>query len=182
MLIAYSKSDFRKCISSLRAIISLLPDEHQLEINSEKYNEQKNSRKYILCKFCKTDDNYNEISYSSITFFDKLHDSFNQLILELPESKFWICPNCKNEQSLAHSQNTIEKIHDPSYFKIIPSPPIIHDSFDRINYSSTFASWFEIAVCELEHQIALFRATYVSDTDNDDEDFDETTIHGYDDE
>ena len=182
MLISYSKADFRKCISSLRAIISLLPELYQLEINSTKYHELRDSKKYILCKYCKTDDRHNEIPYNSITFYDKLHDSVNQLILEMPVSKYWICPNCKAEQSLAQSQNTIEKIHDPSYFKIIPEPPLIHDSFDRISYESRFASWFEIAISELEHQIALFRSTYVGNDDKEDDDFDESIILGYDDE
>ena len=182
MLMSYSKHDYKKVVSALRAIIAFMPEEFQLEINTEKYYEQKNAKKFIICKTCKPENNQNEIPFNSIHLFDKLLDPIEQIIVGQKYTKYWICPNCKQDQSLSLSQNTIEKMHDPSYFKIIPSPPVMHDTFDRIDFETKFANWFEIVGPELEHQIGLFRSTYVAEGDEDSiDDADQQSIDDYDD-
>lgn len=169
MLSAYSKRDYVKVITSFRAIISLMPEEYRLNINSARYHDEVKSKTFIACAFC----DQKEIPFTQISIFDKLNDYLQELITNEKYSKHWVCPHCKLSNNLVSSSTLLELPEDPIYFKIIPEPPIYINTFSRLRYDNMFDRWFEISLPELEHQIALFRTQYVSETEKDDGDFDD---------
>ena len=149
-------------VSSYRAIISLLPEEYRVEISTAKYFDEVESKTFISCSRCNQED----IPYTEINIFEKLNDSIQELILDEKYSLYWDCPHCHKSNNLAKSRTLLDIPADPFYVKIIPEPPIMIDTFSRVGFAEQFAKWYQIAVPELEHQIALFRSQYVSETDD----------------
>lgn len=174
-LIAYDQKDFSKAAIAFNSIISLLPEDYRVEINSEKYYNLVKSKHIIECRYCETtyDEEGNDgkktqvkrstyFERSQISTYSLLLSSIDRLITKQSHMDVWDCPSCGETQPLLGSKIQTIKYEKPYYLKVIPEPPVRHGLHDRINFEQKFKVWYDIVFGELEYQIGLYRAEYAA--------------------
>lgn len=163
MLRAYDKKDFEKIVISYRAINGLLPEDYKLEISTQKYKTEVKVNITLECPKCKELSNLNEIKFLE---FDLPEEE--QVILGKKSNEFWFCPLCKEKNLKADSYTEEDEVKDPTYYKIIPNPPIRKSILDRPYFDLACSNWLFIAIPELENQIQRYRAEYMATANTDD--------------
>ena len=163
MLRAYDKKDFEKIVISYRAINGLLPEDYKLEISTEKYRKEIKIQTLIECPKCNESSNLNDVKFLEFDLPE------NEQILQGKKSnEVWFCPLCKT-RNLKRDTHTEElDVKDPTYYKIIPNPPIRKSILDRPYFDLACSNWLFIAIPELENQIQLYRAEYIANSGDDD--------------
>lgn len=162
MLRAYDRKDFEKIIISYRAINGLLPDDYKLEISTEKYKTEVKTKILIECPECNEASNLNEVKFLE---FDL--PQVEQILAGKQTDEIWFCPLC-NARNLKKDTNTEEiEAKDPTYYKVIPHPPLRKSILDRPYFDLNCSNWLFIAIPELENQIQLYRAEYMASSGDD---------------
>lgn len=156
-LISYSKKDYRKCIMSIRSVIALLPEEFSLTVGTSQYEAKKRATRKLICNAC----NHEQLR-AKTNLTKSHHEAQYQIILSKKSRLMWKCDKCLVSNDILRTDSILEKDPDPSYYGIIPDPPIPGGLFDRYDYPEKWKTWYDIAVCELEHKISAYRTEYTS--------------------
>jgi len=70
----------------------------------------------------------------------------------------WFCPKCKVMTELQQTDFVQEEVPDPSYFNVVPNPPMLKDGLmSRTKYAREFTKWFWLVMGELGDRISGFR-------------------------
>ena len=162
MLRAYDRKDFEKIIISYRAINGLLPEDYKLEISTEKYNTEIKTKKEIKCPKCDESSNMNDVKFME---FDLPENQ--QILFGKQSAEWWFCPACKSKNHEDDTDMRSIDAKDPTYYQIIPNPPIRKSILDRPYFDLACSKWLFIAIPELENQIQLYRAEYVANNGDD---------------
>jgi len=158
---AYDRKDFSKAAISFEASIALLPEDYQPEINTNKYADLVRNKYNIVCDSCKA-----EHKRGDIIPYRLLLTNIGRLVSGQEIVKVWKCPSCSNVRELKGSQTKVIKFYQPSYFGVIPEPPVREGMHDRIGFESRFKKWFDIATREIEHKVGLYRTEYAAQQDS----------------
>jgi len=134
---------------------ALLPEDYKVEINTEKYNQLVAEKKTIGCNFCTATPLLKDIS-----LYRLLLPVISQFISEAEYTDVWYCPSCTEQNTFSHEQIKITKFAEPSYFKVVPSPPTKKGTSNRKAFEHEFKKWFDIVMSEIESQIGAYRADY----------------------
>lgn len=162
-------------VTSVGSLNALLPagnmddgsDSFKVEVNTKKYNSMKEDRQTIDCLNCKT-----ECILSELKQYDIEIGMVEQILTGSNYERIWICPKCEKPNTMNVNEIKIERYQEPFFFRCMPSPPIPKRGVQgRNTYDGEFATWFDIAVREMESQIGRYRAEYVAQN-KDDEEFD----------
>ena len=154
-LAALKENDHHGAIISFDSMIALLPEEYQIEINTEKYNQLVAEKRTIKCDFCTATPLLKDISLQKL-----LLPSLTKFIVDNDFINVWVCDSC-TETNIYKSENiTITKFEEPSYFEVVPSPPSKRGTKNRMTYDYEFKKWFNIVMTEIEYQIGIYRADY----------------------
>lgn len=182
ILNAYDDRDFTKAAIVFDDIISLLPEEYSVEINTKKYKELNEGKYHIVCTECTmdiqtTEDGKIKITKESSEFvrkeiepFEILLPDMDRLITGQKTVMVWQCPNCSVIKSINESPTKLIKYHEQSYFKVIPEPPSRKGLHDRPGSLIKNQEWYSVCSREIEHQIGLYRAEYAQQEGMKDED------------
>jgi len=165
---ALKHNDMRTSVISLDAMNSLLPDDYQITINTNKYNELIADRLIAICTNCNA-----ELSGTAIKVFNYYLPFETQTLLMQKYAKAWICPECNKVSIMRNTKFKKQVLEEPYYLKVVPEAP--SDRFsNRLQFHEKFTKWFNTVLRELEHQISLYRAEYQAQQDGMEQpDFDE---------
>ena len=182
ILNALDNGDFQKAAIVFDDLISLMPEEYRVEINTIKYNKLKESKYNIVCTECKMDvqtlidgqtkieKQLSEFPRKDIRPFEILLPDMESLIIGEKTIMVWVCPNCGKIKPLKDSPTKLIKYHDQSYFKVIPEPPVRRGMHDRLGSMQRNLEWYNTCSREIEHQVGLYRAEYAQQVEMKDED------------
>jgi hypothetical protein len=154
---AYNSGDFEKAAICFRATIALLPEEYKLEINTQKYNELVQNKHLIICTACKV-----ESIREKIIPYQVLLTSLDRLVTRQQTIVVWGCPACEHVEPLNTSQLKTIKYQNPSYFGVVPEPPMREGFHDRIGFSHKSKIWYGIVCPEIENKVMLYRTEYAA--------------------
>ena len=161
---ALDNHDYDTCISCVYSMLALMPDEYRLEVNTDKYNELVRLRSIVVCSECKKENNYDDVEID-----DRLVPFDISILLGSKTEKVWICIFCKFENEFTSTKLEKEIRKEPAYFEVIAKPlPTPRGLEGRTFFHSKMVSWWNNAVIEIDHQLALLRTNY--DPDGEDPD------------
>lgn len=160
-LAALKDNDHYGAIVSFDSMIALLPEDYKVEINTEKYNQLVSEKRTIKCEFCTgtpllKNIELRKLLLSSITKFIADNDFIN----------VWECQSCGATNDYNPESVTITKYEEPTYFKIVPSPPSKKGTKNRMSFDYESKKWFDIVMTEIEYQIGHYRADYQSQSNS----------------
>ena len=156
-LAALKENDHHGSIVSFDSMIALLPEEYQIEINTEKYNQLVAEKKTISCTACTATP-----LLKDIRLYRLLLPVMSQFVSNNEYVDVWYCADCNEENVFNYEQIKITKFEEPSYFKVVPSPPSKRGTKNRMTFDYEFKKWFNIVMTEIEYQIGIYRADYQS--------------------
>ena len=157
------KKDYKGAIGGLNNINSALDEDYIVKIDSKEYYQQIADMTLYKCTECEK-----ETIYSKVKIFDLICPMFEGIITGEKTNKVWICPECHSDCKLKDTTITVEETVQPYYRKVVPSPPTKQIGLqNRFNYEHDFESWFFNFLEELQHQLALYRIEYISQTGHD---------------
>ena len=162
ILRAYDKKDFEKIIISYRAINGLLPDDYKLEISTEKYKTEVKTKILLECRECNESTSFNDIKFMELELPKE-----EQVLFGKQSDTIWFCPSCKARNLKKYTATSKMEASDPTYYQIIPNPPVRKSILDRPYFDLACSNWLFIAIPELETQIQLYRAEYVASHSDD---------------
>jgi len=152
---ALDQNELKKAEISLGAINALLPEDYQVQVNTDLYYSKIAAKHTIACLHCKE-----VMPYTEAKVWPLLLSSIDRLITGSKTMQVWDCPKCKETMCFeASPKNTIE-FQKPIFVKVMPEAPVRHGFHDRVGFDQKFEKWFEIAIQELENQIGFYRADY----------------------
>lgn len=164
MLHAFDNKEVNTVIFSWSGINSLLPDDYQVEINSEKYNKLVSENKVIACSKCEEKTPYNEVTFQTL-----LLPTVSSMVSQKTHETVWQCPKCNHENLFKFKQIKIVKYKEPYFLGVIPDPPERHFGItDRSSFNAKFNKWFKVALDEIECKIGKYRADYIAQMESDD--------------
>ena len=159
-LAALDKNDHHGAIISFDSMIALLPDEpdnYKIEINTEKYNQLVAEKRTIKCDACTATPLLKDIHLQKL-----LLPSLTKFIADNDFINVWECVACTATNEYKPENITITKFEEPSYFKVVPSPPTKRGTKNRMVFDYEFKKWFNIVMTEIESQIGHYRADYAA--------------------
>ena len=160
-LMAYSQHDFRKCQIAIMAMIALMPKEYQVIIGDEEYQQETDKKRELLCPNCNERTEYEMVKIVKIRNTHSTH-----ILTNTKYDDYWHCPKCDQLVKADDTELKNKTFEKPFYHKHLPDPPIKQNIFDRYNYTKKWREWLQLAMSEVEHQIALCRTEYEPDDDN----------------
>ena len=150
--------NYNGAAASLYNINALFPDEYRVSISNEMYSKESQNRKYYKCNYCEK-----EIPYSEVRILSILNTWFNAILSKNKHIRIWICPECKQDNSLKSTKIISEKMARPFYLKVVPICPVrLRGISTRSIFHQNFSNWFYGFLEELEYQLGLYRIEYVS--------------------
>lgn len=157
-LICIDMKNYAGASASLNGINALLPNDYKIEINSAKYNEALKTKISIICNFCNSEINKNDIKIVNL-----LNPILIQTLTSNEYQKAWFCPQCKKENYLNKTKMVKYTALKPFYLKVIPEPPRKKDGLQTKNtFHHNYVKWFYNFLEELEYQLGLYRIEYIS--------------------
>lgn len=159
----FKSNDPELSIISIESINALLPalegtKSYKVEVDTEKYNLLKAETKEIHCRECNTEN-----LLKSIEQYDLQLDWFEQILSTVQIQRMWICGNCKKPNIFNLDDITVTKNGEPYFYKVMPTPPKRQAGIKgRMTFDNDFQKWFSIAMPEIESQIGIYRAEYMS--------------------
>ena len=168
-LMAYSQHDFRKCQIAIMAMIALMPKEYQVVIDNTEYQKETDKKKELVCTNCNEQTEYELVKINKIRNTQSIY-----ILTGKKYEDYWLCPNCNHLIKSDDTELKNKVFEKPFYHKVLPDPPIKQNIFDRYNYTKKWREWLQLAMSEVEHQIALCRTEYEPDDDNYEQDPDDT--------
>lgn len=157
---AFISNDHASAIIALDAMIALLPDDFKIEINTEKYNQLVAEKRTIKCDSCTATPLLKDINLQKL-----LLPSLDRFIVDNDFINVWECVACTATNEYKPENITITKFAEPSYFKVVPSPPSKNGTKNRMIFDYEFKKWFNITLIEIENQIGIYRAAYQAQSD-----------------
>ncbi len=156
-LAALHEGDYHGAIISFDSMIALLPEDYKVETNTEKYNQLVAEKRTIKCSFCPATPLFKDIHLQKL-----LLTSITQFITDDDFINVWECIACGSTNEYNPESITITKYEEPSYFKVVPSPPTKRGTKNRMIFDYEFKKWFDVVMTEIEYQIGHYRADYQS--------------------
>lgn len=164
MLHAFDNKEVNTVILSWSGINSLLPEDYQVEINTEKYNKLIAENKIIICTKCKE-----RIEYGTVRFQNVMLPAISSFVTQRSHERIWNCPRCRHENIFHRIQVKVVKLREPYFLGVVPDPPQRHFGItDRSAFNPQFNKWFKIALDEIECKIGKYRADYIAQMEADD--------------
>lgn len=153
---------FEVAAISLNSINALLPEDFRVEINSKKYEQLKQEKKIITCRFCKE-----EYSRDTIQVFELQRNAIETMLMTEKSKIVWHCSKCNATQDLSSSSLKVQKYQNPTFFKVVPEMPSRKDGVtDRLGHQTRLKQWYSVFLEELECQIGIYRAEYMAQQDD----------------
>ena len=164
MLHAFDNWEINTVIFSWSGINSLLPEEYQVEINTDKYNKLIQENKIIICNKCSERTPYNDVLIQKVML-----NTTASFITRKNYECVWTCPKCKYENIFSHKQIKIVKYKEPYFLGVVPDVPERRFGIgDRSSFKTKFNKWFKVALDEIECKIGKYRADYIAQMEADD--------------
>ena len=148
--------NYQKTIRHLHCYNAALPNEYQITIDTEEYNQKIKQNVVAVCGFCKEN-----IEHHNIKILRLLLSLRQQFVEGREYDKFWRCPNCKkdNRQSETIYIQSVQK--QPFYLKCVPEPPRRRGGISfRTTFDAEFEVWASNFFEELEQSAAKYRQEY----------------------
>ena len=90
-----------------------------------------------MCSKCKA-----EAPLKEVKRFSLLLTATEQILSNTQSAEIWICPKCKEERRLANTEITQNKLQEPYFLGVVPSPPERRDGMmDRTTYHNKIERW-----------------------------------------
>lgn len=141
-----------------------MPEDYQVEINTDKYNKLVAENKIIVCPKCEERTPYDAIKIQKV-----LLSTTSSFITNKNYEYVWVCPKCKNENIFKRQQIKIVKYKEPYFLGVVPDLPERHFGIsDRSTFKTKFNKWFKTALDEIECKIGKYRADYIAQMEADD--------------
>lgn len=151
------KKEWKGAESSLYNINSLLDSAYVVRVNTREYLELVKNNTYWKCGTCTE-----KTPQAQIKVYDIIVPIVKSMLIGNNTETTWFCMHCKKPNIEANTIKIIEEQEQPSYRKIVPSPPTIKIGLhNRMVYESEFKAWFYNFLEELQHALALYRVEYV---------------------
>ena len=152
-LSSLESKNFSSCVGAINSINSLLPQNFRVRISNKEYEEKTSQNLLVECKSCKAQTNRKELKISKVIQNAQVGFLTDQSLIEV-----WFCPKCKVMAELQQTEFIQEEIPDPTYFNVVPNPPMLRDGLmSRTKYSREFTKWFWLVMGELGDRISGFR-------------------------
>ncbi len=164
MLHAFDNGEINTVILSWSGINSLLPEDYQVEINTEKFNKLIAENKIIICDKCNERAPYSDIMIKKVML-----SATNSFVTQKNYECIWECPKCNYENIFSYKQIKVVKYKEPYFLGVVPDVPERHFGIgDRSSFKTKFNKWFKIALDEIECKIGKYRADYIAQMEADD--------------
>lgn len=179
---AMTSGDWDKASLALHNMNGTLEEEYRLAISNEMWEENKDSYIVWKCDNCTTkskkiinkdsDDEYEkEVEEPTCSEYKDIETYFEVCTLEISilsggktKREMWICPKCKNHESVDMVKRQRRKHKSPHYRECIYEEPIKPNSQwmrRRGKYPAQMEIWAKFYSIELEHRLSKYRLEYV---------------------
>ena len=149
----WKSENYEACLGSLYSLNALLPDKYRIIISDEKFKEVTAEKIWNVCTACSK-----EIEHDKVMTYKVMLPFRRSVFTKTMYQEVWQCPKCHHENDLLKSDLIIDKPKDPSFFKVVPRPPMLQDGIlDGRKYYSKFTIWFWTCLGEIQSQMAQFR-------------------------
>ena len=152
------KKDWNGSKSGLSNINSLLDQHYVVKVNTREYEIAIQNNTYWKCTNCEE-----KIPQTQVKIFQLIVPIMKSMLSGQKTESTWFCPKCNVPNREDETTKIIEEIDQPSYRKIVPSPPVQKIGlYDRFVFEFKFHEWFYNFLEELQHQLSLYRVEYVA--------------------
>ena len=158
---AIKNRDYNSLFGALLDINAMLPKDkekdYQIEISDLKYNQLVKEDVLYPCIKCKTETRKELITIKKI--------ETSKIIRTLTGKTFetiWECPECKEINILSQTRPIQQKLKEPFFIKVVPSPPSRKNGIlDRREYDKRVKRWAMLFMNELSYQMSRYRLEYI---------------------
>ena len=160
-LICMESKNYSGATGSLSSINALMPADYKVEINSQKFKDLLRTKTFFVCTEC-----HKEVIRSKLKILKLLNPIVVGTITNNQYQNVWICTECHKENKLLKTRIINETIAKPYYLKVVPEEPRFRDNLQtREAYHEHYKVWFYNFLEEIEYQVGLYRAEYLSQQD-----------------
>jgi len=158
---ALQEKNHALAMGEINAFNACLPPDYRVLISDEQYEQDTTTQLFYECYRCRE-----STLHQSVYRYFKPLSPLEALGSKARIKEVWKCPKCDRLCDMAKTQVVQEKIQDPSYLKVVPSPPQRTKYYFRLEYELAFTVWGWHMLGELEGQAALYRDdSWVHDDD-----------------